>query len=111
MLGGEEAHPVSNYLIFRGASGAEYSYMPLSRAPLLKGRSGNYVLARSGHSGWEIASAGEANDLGNAPWPGPAADEMVLIRFNVSRSAREAELADLVGVAEGGAGQGLRATG
>jgi len=35
----------------------------------------------------------------------------VLIRFNVSRSAREAELADLIGVAEGGAQQGLRATG
>ena len=102
---------MSNYLIFRGASGAGYSYMPLSRAPLLKGRSGNYVLARAGDSGWEIVSAGEAPDLGTAPWPDPAADEMVLIRFNVSRSAREAELADLVSVAEGGAQQGLRATG
>lgn len=110
MLEGEEAHPVLNYLIFRGASGAEYSYMPLSRAPLLKGRSGNYVLARPGEGGWDVVSAGEAPDLGAAPWPEPSAHEMVLIRFNVSRSAREAELADLVGVAEGGAQHGLRAT-
>jgi hypothetical protein len=110
MLGGEEAYPVSNYLIFRGASGAEYSYMPLSRAPLLKGRSGNYVLARSGEGGWEIVSAGEAVDLGTAAWPEPSGHEMVLIRFNVSRSAREAELTDLVSVADRAA-EGLRATG
>lgn len=69
------------------------------------------MLARPGEGGWEIVSAGEAPDLGTASWPDPSADEMVLIRFNVSRSAREAELADLVGVAEGGAQHGLRATG
>jgi len=86
---------LSSYVIFLGVSGAEYSYMPLARAPLLKGRSGNYVLARQGVHGWEIASAGEAADLGHAPWPSPGPNETVLIRFNVSRAAREAELADL----------------
>lgn len=69
--------------------------MPLARAPLLKGRSGNYVVARQTGRCWEIVSNGEAADLGDAPWGSPAGEEMVLIRFNVSRTAREAELADL----------------
>jgi len=85
---------LSSYVIFRGASGAEYSYMPLSRAPLLKGRSGNYIVARPAGRSWTIASAGETADLGTGPWS-PSAGETVLIRFNVSRAAREAELADL----------------
>lgn len=86
---------MSSYVIFRGRSGAEYSYMPLARAPLLKGRSGNYVVARLGVDDPAIVSAGEGDDLGTAPWPQPGAGETVLIRFNVSRAAREAELADL----------------
>jgi hypothetical protein len=110
MLQGEEARVLSSYVIFRGVSDAEYSYMPLSRAPLLKGRSGNYVVARPAERGWAIVAAGEAVDLGTAPWASPVADETVFIRFNVSRAAREAELADLVQPA-GEADAGLRATG
>lgn len=87
---------MSSYVIFRGVSGAEYSYMPLDRAPLLKGRSGNYVLARRSAEVWVLVTAGEAADLGVTPWPSPGADEGVMIRFNVSRAAREAELADLI---------------
>jgi len=86
---------LASYVIFRGASGAEYSYMPLARAPLLKGRSGNYVVARQDAGGWTIVVAGETADLGEDAWPSPKGDETVLIRFNVSRAAREAELADL----------------
>jgi hypothetical protein len=95
MLNGTEAGVLSSYVIFRGASGAEYSYMPLGRAPLLKGRSGNYVVARRDAQNWTIVGAGETGDLGVAPWPTPTGEEVVLIRFNVSRAAREAELADL----------------
>lgn len=86
---------MSNYVMFSGVSGAEYSYMPLTRAPLLMGRGGNYVLARQDARGWEVLSAGEAADLGASPWPTPQPEETVLIRFNVSRAAREAELADI----------------
>lgn len=89
---------LSSYVIFEGASGAEYSYMPLARTPLLNGRSGNYVLARRDGQAWTITAAGEAGDLGSAPWPTPGDEELVLIRFNVSRAAREAELADLAHV-------------
>ncbi|WP_041374526.1 hypothetical protein [Phenylobacterium zucineum] len=100
---------MSSYVIFRGASGAEYSYMPLARAPLLKGRSGNYVLSQPADGGWTIVSAGEAADLGTTPWPQPTGEEVVLIRFNVSRAAREAELADLVPPASADGLPGLRA--
>lgn len=103
---------MSSYVLFGGSSGADYSYMPLARAPLLKGRSGNYLVVRRSARGWEIASAGEATDLGDAPWPPPAAEETVLIRLNVSRAAREAELADIRGQVGGGAGaSALRAAG
>lgn len=102
---------MSSYVIFRGVSGAEYSYMPLTRAPLLKGRSGNYVVARHGEAGAVIASAGETADLGLAPWGEPGADETVLVRFNVGRAAREAELSDLLPAISTDGIQSLRPTG
>ena len=43
------------------------------------------------------------------PWPQPTGEEVVLIRFNVSRAAREAELSDLVPPASADGLPGLRA--
>jgi hypothetical protein len=86
---------VAEYVAFLGGSGQSYSYMPVEHAPDLARRAGNYVLAARDGPGWRILELGQSDDLGQQPWRGVSAAAKVLVRLNVSRSARERELEDL----------------
>jgi hypothetical protein len=87
---------VVEYVAFEGRSGKSYSYMPLEHAPDLARRAGNYVMAERKAGGWRLLDAGEADDLGARPWAATPDPAKVFIRLNVSRTAREQELSDLV---------------
>jgi hypothetical protein len=87
----------------QGRSGTRYSYTVLRPEDPAPPRAGNYVLARVASTGATVLMAGETDNLAGAVWMDVlerAATEHrithVLYRLNVTRVARQAELADLL---------------
>ncbi len=88
-----------SHLDLKGASGACYRFRPASevRTPM----SGGYVYIRNGNEGCELIYASPADNLLNDPpsrWKEAvsrfgATD--IFVRLNVSRSARDQEMADI----------------
>lgn len=86
-----------------GKSGRTYAFTRLDGVEALRQVAVSYLIAEPLGQGWRVLHAGETNNLADASWQAvleakkvahPAAE--LLIRLNVSRSVREAELADLI---------------
>lgn len=94
---------MSRRFVFRGASGAEYSYTPLTPQERLRPLAGNYVIARVSAFEAVVVAAGETDNLSKMPW-----QEMmnravilhgatdILVRLNVRGAIRREELDDLM---------------
>jgi hypothetical protein len=86
-----------------GASGQSYAFTRLEHDSPLRAVGATYLIAEPAKAGWRILFAGETNNLADPSWRAsldaarpeyPKAE--CLIRLNVSRSVREAEIADIV---------------
>jgi hypothetical protein len=96
---------MSRRIVFEGASGAEYSYVPLTPQERLRPLAGNYVIARLTGGEAVVVAAGETDNLSKMPW-----QEMmdravilhgatdILVRLNVRSAIRRQELEDLMAV-------------
>lgn len=94
---------MSRRVVFEGASGAEYSYVPLTPQERLRPLAGNYVIARLSPGETVLIAAGETDNLSRMPW-----QEMmdravilhgatdILVRLNVRSAIRRQELDDLL---------------
>ena len=87
---------------FRGASGVVYSFTRLEGDAALRPIGVTYAIADEAAEGWRLLRVGHTNNLADKSWAAslarvrrssPAAE--LLIRLNVSRSIREAEVDDL----------------
>lgn len=85
-----------------GISGNSYTFTRLEGEAFLRQIGVTYAVAAQHAHGWELLAAGETNNLADESWrpalelarmQHPTAE--CLIRLNVSRSVREAELADI----------------
>lgn len=90
-----------------GASGQSYAFTRLEADQPLRQVGVTWVVAIVAKGGWRVLRAGETNNLADGSWKAPlqAAQAqhpkaVCLIRLNVSRSVREAELADIGQVAD-----------
>jgi hypothetical protein len=86
-----------------GASGERYAFTRLEADSPLRAVGVTYVIAEPSKGGWQVLEAGETNDLAAGAWRAsldaalaehPKAE--CLIRLNVSRSIRVAEVDDIV---------------
>jgi hypothetical protein len=90
-------------LEFRGKTGALYAYRPLEGEPLLRAAAANFVIASPAEQGWRVWFAGETDNLARGAWRAPLekaqkkdAAAICVVRLNVTRSQRTAELQDLL---------------
>jgi hypothetical protein len=86
-----------------GASGQRYAFTRLEPDSPLRAVGVTYVIAEPSKDGWQVLYAGETNDLAAGAWRAsldaarpehPKAE--CLIRLNVSRSVRVAEVEDVI---------------
>ncbi|MDB5466533.1 MAG: hypothetical protein JWQ46_1295 [Phenylobacterium sp.] len=85
-----------------GKSGQSYAFTRLEGEAFLRQIGVTYVIAAPTETGWRVLSAGETNNLADGSWrpaltAGRKRDPQAecLIRLNVSRSIREAEVSDI----------------
>ncbi|MET0293625.1 MAG: hypothetical protein ABW042_01300 [Phenylobacterium sp.] len=90
-------------IVFEGASGAEYSYQPLSPEERLRPLAGNYVIARLSGGRPMLIAAGETDNLSKMPWQDLLSRAVILhgatdilVRLNVRGVIRQQELEDLL---------------
>jgi hypothetical protein len=85
-----------------GASGQRYAFTRLEADSPLRAVGVTYVIAEPSKAGWQVLDVGETNDLAAGAWRAsldaariehPKAE--CLIRLNVSRSVRVAEVEDI----------------
>jgi hypothetical protein len=85
-----------------GKSGQSYAFTRLEGEAFLRQIGVTYLIAAPTQTGWRVLFAGETNNLADGAWrPTLAAERKrapqaeCLIRLNVSRSVREAEVSDI----------------
>jgi hypothetical protein len=90
-----------------GRSGRAYSFVRIEGEHGLRPVGGTYVIAHAVGSGWKLLGVGHTNNLSGKDWNPQLAevraarpDAEVLIRLNVTRGDREAEVADLEPLAQ-----------
>ena len=96
------AGPLSQRADIPGASGQTYAFTRLEADKPLRPVGVTWVVATQGKGGWRVLQTGETNNLADGSWKAPLQAAQAqhpkaacLIRLNVSRSVREAELADI----------------
>jgi len=92
----------------RGKSGASYSFVRLDGGAPLRRMGVTYVIAAQAEAGWRVLDVGQTNDLSDEIWRtalerarGREPRAECLIRLNVSRRVREAELDDIAALFRG----------
>lgn len=98
-----EHEPTPRRVEVTGASGSRYAFSRLEAGHPLRAVGVTYLIAEPSKGGWRVLYAGETNDLAAGAWRESleAARREVpkaqcLIRLNVSRSVRIAEIEDIV---------------
>jgi hypothetical protein len=93
---------MSRRVDIRGKSGQSYAFTRLDGETFLRQIGVTFVIAAPAQSGWRVLHVGETNDLADGSWQPKLTAERerepeaeCLIRLNVSRSIREAELLDI----------------
>jgi hypothetical protein len=86
-----------------GESGQSYAFTRVEGDSHLRAVGATYLIAEPANGGWRVLYAGETSNVADASWRStldavraahPKAE--CLIRLNVARSVREAEIADIV---------------
>ncbi|HEY9219306.1 MAG TPA: hypothetical protein VIO94_14750 [Phenylobacterium sp.] len=90
-------------IIIAGASGAEYTYSPLTPQERLRPVAGNYVVVNLRGARATVIAAGETDNLSKTPWQDVMSRAVllheatdILVRLNVRSAIRREELDDLV---------------
>ena len=102
---------MKDFVDLKGASGASYRFRRLPEGQAHLRIAGNYAMLKRRAGGFTVVHVGVTDDLSQARamCPTGTGATHLFTRLNVSRTAREAEHADLVaqyGEASGEAGEG-----